>query len=728
MTQAHSVTSRRKAFNIDYERDLNPQQLQAVKTTEGPVLVIAGAGSGKTRTLVYRVAWLIENGIPPESILLLTFTRKAAATMLQRASSLLKRSCDQVSGGTFHGFAHRMLRQYAPLVGYPTNFTIMDRADVLQVLRYISNEMGLTGTGRRFPPKKTMATIATRMANRGSSLEELLESDFSHLEDQGHDIAKVLSAYATYKKEHHLMDYDDLLLLWRKVLRENREVRQNMGRKFNYIMVDEYQDTNPAQAEIVRLMACGHDNVMVVGDDAQSIYAFRGASFKNILEFPNLFTNCSVIKLVRNYRSTQPNLDCTNAIIAHAREKFAKKLIAHRKGGSMPVVFRSKDEGEQAIFVADRIQDFLSKGTSPEKIAVLFRAGFHSYQLEAELNRRGLAFEKRGGIKLVEAAHIKDFLCLLRLTVNPYDPVSWTRVLIMIEGLGPKGINRILTATLGEPDPLNALRQYKTRSRWKNQVHGLASMLLSLRKETRLPKILESIKDWICPLVQNSYAGDYPRRLIELQQLCAMADNYDDAATMLADLALDPPENTDTSKKKEKKLVLSTIHSAKGLEWDVVFMISLVEGRFPASGALKNDVDIEEERRLFYVGSTRARDHIFYCFPSLVNVSGYGSIPADPSRFLNEIPAELMKPWNPDTSRKGHTFGGSSRYTDDSKIQETGTSLGSGNKFRPGQRVRHPIFGPGKVIQMINDKKIKICFDRMGYKTLHMDYAKISII
>ncbi len=723
MTPRTSVPANSGSSRIDFEQDLNPEQLRAVKTTEGPVLVIAGAGSGKTRTLVYRVAWLIENGIPPESILLLTFTRKAATTMLQRASELLRRTCDKVSGGTFHGFAHRMLRKYASLVDYPSNFTIMDRADVQQILKHLSSELDLTGAGKRFPPKNTLAAIATKMANQEKGLDELLETDFPHLLEQKYGIAKVMSAYDAYKKEHYLMDYDDLLLLWRRILQDNPEIRQTMGRRFHYIMVDEYQDTNSAQAEIVRLMACGHDNVMVVGDDAQSIYAFRGANFKNILEFPKVFRNCSIIKLIRNYRTTQPNLDCTNAIIAHAREKFAKKLVAHRPGGFMPVFFRANDEGDQAAFVADRIRDFLSRGIPPGKIAVLFRAGFHSYQLEAELNRRGLAFEKRGGLKLLEAAHIKDFLCLIRLTVNPYDPVSWNRVLILIERLGPKGINKILTSILNEDDPLVALQSYKTRSVWINHVRELASLLLSMREETIFGNILERLQKWIKPLVESNYPGDYPRRLIEIQQLCAMANRYDDATTMLADLALDPPEHTDENKGGRNRLVLSTVHSAKGLEWDVVFIISLAEGRFPTVNATKNDDDLEEERRLFYVASTRARDHLFYCYPSFINVSGSGSIPADPSRFLNEIPSELLETWERPIQKKGPRI----QPLADSSVHDTGVSDDS-SSLRPGQRVRHPIFGPGKVIQMINAEKVKVCFDRVGYKTLHLDYAKLSII
>ncbi len=700
---------------VNFERDLNPEQLEAVQTIEGPVLVVAGAGSGKTRTLVYRVAWLIEQGIPPESILLLTFTRKAAATMLQRASLLLGRNCNQVAGGTFHGFAHGMLRHYASKIGYPSNFTILDRADVQQLFRYLSKELDLTGTGKRFPAKNTLAVIASKMANQEKGLEELLEAEFPHLQEHHHGIAQIMSAYDRYKREHFLMDYDDLLLLWRQVLLENQDIRQTIGMKYNYIMVDEYQDTNAAQAAIVRLMAFGHDNVMVVGDDAQSIYAFRGANFKNILEFPRLFSNCKIIKLVRNYRTTQPNLDCTNAIIAHAREKFTKRLVAQRPGGSRPVLYPAKDEGDQAVFVANRIEEYLNQGTPPEEIAVLFRAGFHSYQLEAELNRRAIPFEKRGGLRLLEAAHIKDFLALLRLIVNPYDHLSWTRVLILIERLGPKGIDKILGTILTAEDPLKALVEYRTRSVWKNQVRDLASLLISVQAESDLPVILKRLETWMEPLVRNNYPGDYPRRLIEIQQLRAMSQRYDNATTMLADLALDPPDPPGAP-ESGKKLVLSTVHSAKGLEWKVVFVISLAEGRFPSLNTSKYGDDIEEERRLFYVASTRARDHLFFCYPAFIMVSGSGTMPSEPSRFLTEIPKDLMQLWKkPETCN--HAL-----PAEHQGFQKPGAP------FQPGQRVRHPIFGPGRVVQMVGEEKVKVCFERVGDKTLHLGYAKLSII
>ena len=704
---------------VDFERDLNPEQLEAVCTTEGPVLVVAGAGSGKTRTLAYRVAWLIGQGVPPESILLLTFTRKAARTMLQRAAALLGRDCNQVTGGTFHGFAHGMLRHYASRIGYPANFTILDRTDVQQLFRHLVQELGLAGTGRRFPSKNTLAVIASKIANKEKETSALLRDEFPHLVEYEGGILEVMEAYEAYKRDHYLMDYDDLLLLWRRVLVENPDIQEAMGNRFGYIMVDEYQDTNSSQAAMVRLVAHGHDNVMVVGDDAQSIYAFRGANFKNIMEFPRLYPGCKIIKLVRNYRTTQPNLDCTNAIIAHAKERFTKRLVAQRPGGSPPILYPAKDEADQAVFVADRIEGFLKDGIPPEEVAVLFRAGFHSYQLETELNRRGISFEKRGGLKLLEAAHVKDFLAMLRLLVNPRDRLSWTRVLLPIERLGPKGINRILSEILQAEDPLTALLAYKTRAAWRKRVHELASFLASLRSTTGLEEVLVEIESWLEPILRNTYPGDYPRRITELQQLRDLAGNYEDAASMLADLALDPPQSdTPDDSSRAGNVVLSTIHSAKGLEWKVVFIISLAEGRFPVLNAARRDDELEEERRLFYVASTRAKDHIFFCYPAFVRVSGMGSLPAEPSRFLEEIPRKLLRLW------KGPCIAAPAARA--AGLPSPGG--GSRSAFRPGQKVRHPVFGPGVVIHMVGEEKVRVFFDRTGEKTLHLGYAKLSAV
>jgi DNA helicase-2/ATP-dependent DNA helicase PcrA len=733
-----------KGVSVDFERELNPEQLSAVKIMNGPVLVIAGAGSGKTRTLVYRVARLIQTGVEPNRILLLTFTRKAAATMLTRASRIVGSQCQQVTGGTFHGFAHRMLRRYGHLIGYPSDFTILDRTDMLDLLHLLARQLELAGPGKRFPQKFTLASIVSKTENCGGSVSKVIEQGYPHLLGELPGLEKLIPAYRKYKKVHTLMDYDDLLLRWRDVLKEHIQVRESMGSWFQYIMVDEYQDTNATQAEIVHLMACGHDNVMVVGDDAQSIYSFRGANFKNIMNFPQMFPQTQIIKLERNYRSTQPNLDCTNAIIANAKEKFTKRLVAQRKGGNPPYLYMAKGEVDQAKFVADRIQDLLEDGFKPSDIAVLFRAGFHSFHLETELNSRGITFVKHGGLRLLEAAHIKDILSLLRVLINPLDRLSWSRILLLIERLGPKSVEKIFSQMIKSADPLECLSTYKTRAAWGETVRRLGSLLKRLYDvPADLPDLLLQLETWYRPHLERVYHGDYPKRLQELAHLRGLAAQYDDAVSMLADLALDPPDQEDVDGERGR-LVLSTMHSAKGLEWKAVLVMSLAEGRFPSPAVSFRSNELEEERRLFYVAATRAKDFLCFCYPAFISVSGTGLLPARPSRFLEEIPANLLQLWKKEGSdadekiyqKNGQYMPGVTRPSSkpSEHVQQINSESSPGPNqtdfgiFSPGKRVRHPIFGPGQVIKDIGPKKIQVLFDVAGEKTLHLDYVKLSVI
>ncbi len=728
---------------VDFKKELNPEQLTAVEIMDGPVLVIAGAGSGKTRTLVYRVARLIQQGVEPDKILLLTFTRKAAATMLARASQIVGYQCQQVAGGTFHGFAHKMLRRYGHLIGYPSNFTILDRADMLDLLHLLARQLELTGPGRQFPRKSTLASIVSKTENCGGSVLKVIEQGYPHLIGELPGLEKLIPVYRRYKKVHALMDYDDLLLNWRDVLKENAEVRESMGSWFRYIMVDEYQDTNAAQAEIVHLMACGHHNVMVVGDDAQSIYSFRGANFKNIMDFPDMFSGTRIIKLEKNYRSTQPNLDCTNAIIANAREKFTKQLTAQRKGGNPPYLYTAKEEVDQARFVADRVQELLKDGFKPSDIAILFRAGFHSFHLETELSRRGIIFVKRGGLRLIESAHIKDLLALLRILINPLDRLSWSRILLLIERLGLKSAEKIFAQLIKSEDPVECLSTYNTKAAWGETVRGLGSILKRLHSmPVDLGDLLLQLEKWYRPHLKRIHHEDYPKRLQELAHLRGIAARYDDAVSMLADLALDPPEQEDIEKERDK-LVLSTMHSAKGLEWKAVLILSLAEGRFPSPAASFGNKEIEEERRLFYVAATRAKDFLCFCYPAFVSVSGTGLLPARPSRFLEEIPAELLQLWKNriDAGEKidqknwrnisvdNRTLSGHPENIQ--QINSDGilrSDKGSPGVFALGKRVRHPIFGPGRIIKDNGSRKIQVLFDVAGEKTLHLDYAKLSVI
>ena len=726
----HNITDK------EFRERLNPEQYRAVTHLTGPVLVIAGAGSGKTRTLVYRVARLIMEGIVPESILLLTFTRKAAASMLRRAAAITGPECSQVEGGTFHSFAHRMLRSYAHLAGYSRNFTIMDAVDTRDLLLLLAKEMELAGPGKRFPRKATISAIISKTENSSHTINEIIERYYPHLSKYREGLSMVHEAYQNYKRAHGLMDYDDLLLRWRDILLENDNVREIMGQRFQFIMVDEYQDTNPAQAEIVRLMATGHDNVMVVGDDSQSIYSFRGATINNILDFPSLFQGTTIIKLEKNYRSTQPNLDCTNAIIANAKQKFTKHLSAQRTGGTPPTVYQAKDENDQAAFVAANIDNLIRNGTDPHDIAVLFRAGFHSFSLETELNARGIIFEKRGGLRLVDAAHIKDMLSVLRIAMNPLDRLSVNRALLLLEHIGPKTAEKIFAELVKSPVPHELLSQFKSRARWADKVRELGEVILeikSLLQNDKVNQILEIAERWYRPYLQVHYADDYPRRQQDIGQLKSVAAKYASIEEMMADFALDPPEPRHGEKTQKRRIVLSTIHSAKGLEWKAVYIISMAEGRFPSPAALNSADDIEEERRLFYVAATRAKDLLFFCYPTFINMSGAGLIPAQPCRFLQEIPSILMKSWHTETKQREAALESrqeQNNYHNSAQLSDSssGSNSKGEHKFRPGTKVRHSTFGRGTVVQIVSKDKIKVLFDVGGTKTLHLKYAPLSVV
>ena len=408
-------------------QDLNRSQHEAVTHLDGPLLVVAGAGSGKTRTLVYRVAHLLGLGILPENLLLLTFTRRASQEMLLRASHLLDESCQDVAGGTFHAMANMLLRRYGYHIGYAPNFTIIDRSDAEGIINILKSSLSLAGAGKRFPTKRVIINMISKAVNRSTDLETLLYDEYEHLEEFLSSILLLQDHYEKFKFAHGLMDYDDLLINLKKVLKDNDQVRQEVSRRFQYIMVDEYQDTNAIQAEIVRLMASTHNNVMAVGDDSQSIYSFRGADFRNIMDFPSIFPNTRIIKLEENYRSTQPILSMTNAIIEKADEKYTKTLFTKVEGGNKPELYSAADAGEEARYITGRIEELQKDGLSLKEMAVLFRSGFHSYKLEIELASKGISFEKRGGLKLTESAHIKDFLSYFRILVNDQDNLSWNR-------------------------------------------------------------------------------------------------------------------------------------------------------------------------------------------------------------------------------------------------------------------------------------------------------------
>ncbi len=698
-------------YRIDYANELNPAQLEAVRNLFGPVLVIAGAGSGKTRTLVYRVARLVEEGVPPERILLLTFTRKAAREMLRRAAILLDEKCENVSGGTFHSLAHLMLRQYGYLIGYSRNFTILDRGDAEDAINLLRTALGLADRKRRFPRKETIASIFSMAVNKRISLEEVVTEEYPHFLDDLEDLARLFEHYVRYKQEHQLMDYDDLLVNWYRVLKGFPEVRREIGRRFEFIMVDEYQDTNALQAEIVRFMAEEHGNVMVVGDDSQSIYAFRGANFKNIIKFPKLFPGTKIIKLEENYRSRQPILDLANTVIEYAKEKYTKCLFTRLEGGNIPVLYKARDEADQSRFIADRILELREEGVPLSEIAVLFRSAYHSFDLELELAKRNIPFVKQGGMKLIETAHIKDVVAHLRLLVNPYDMLAWNRVLLLIEGIGPKTSKRLMEYLKVEDDPFEALSRYPAKPSFAKGLNKLAELFGKLRQKLSPEEKLALLYEYYEPIFERVYYDDHPKRAKDLDQLLAIAHKYETVEDFLADLALEPPEasvaEVEALENEDEKLVLSTVHSAKGLEWHSVFVISLAEGRFPSSYALGKDESIEEERRLFYVAVTRAKENLFLTYPATYYSPGEGRIFSKPSRFLEEV-KDKLKPW----------------YEEETSFIEEEEEVSS--SFKPGEIVWHPIFGEGKVKRMADIDKVVVQFTSAGERTLHLKFARLE--
>jgi len=706
---------------------LNEAQREAVSHGSGPLLVIAGAGSGKTRTLVYRVAHLIEQRIAPESILLLTFTRRAAQEMLWRAAQISDQTCRQVMGGTFHATANLLLRRHGHHLGFAPGFTIIDRGDAEGIINLIKSSLGLAGAGKRFPSKRMIVNILSGAVNKSRPVEDLVYEQHLHLVEFIDDLLKIRDHYARFKTDHGLMDYDDLLVNWHRLLSESPEARQEVTSRFSHILVDEYQDTNQLQARIVRLLAHAHDNVMAVGDDAQSIYSFRGADFYNIMRFPEQFPGTRVIKLEENYRSTQPILALTNSIIASAEEKFTKTLFTSTQGGARPLLYAARNEAAEARFVVDTMQALEKEGVPLSQIAVLFRSGYHSYKLEMELTSRYIGFEKRGGLKLTESAHIKDVLSFFRVLINPWDNLSWNRILLLLDKVGPKTVQKILAAIRDAPEPLSAMATVSPGRTWAEGYGRLLELMRDLRRDDLAPAAqFDLVMAFYEPIFEKIYYDDYPRRKKELEQLQALVAGYGDLQSLVDDTALDPPEsgqNLTNIDDENGLLVLSTIHSAKGLEWYAVFV--LVEGRFPHQNAVPGG-QWEEERRLLYVASTRARKNLYLTYPQELVNPDRSVMRTVMSPFLREISPGLYERLQPEPSA---AFPGSS-FAAPARPSAT-------PPFPPGRKVsalavgmivKHPFFGRGQVKTLPGPRRVEVAFDRHGDKILHLDYARLEII
>jgi DNA helicase-2/ATP-dependent DNA helicase PcrA len=623
--------------------DLNEAQHAAVHHADGPLLVIAGAGSGKTRTLTHRVARLVAEGVHPAAILLLTFTRKASQEMLQRAARLLDRRCERVSGGTFHSFANLKLRQYAAHVGLPADFAILDRTDAEALIGLIRKESDRAPRQRPLPRKNTLADIFSRAANKVRTAEDVILSDYVHLSEQAEAIVALFENYSRRKREHHFLDYDDLLVWFQRLLQDAPEVRRRISASYRFIMVDEYQDTNRIQADILYHLTDTNHNIMVVGDDSQSIYAFRGADFRNIIDFPKLFPEARVIGLEENYRSTQPILNLTNIVIERAREKYSKHLFTRKTGGALPELIETEDENTQSVYVVEQIQDLTARGVRLEQIAVLFRAGFHSFDLEIELSRHGIPFIKVGGFKFTESAHIKDVLAHLRVIANPYDRISWYRILQLIEKVGPRGAQRIYESIVAAGAGVNGLLALKQRNAGVERLKELYRSIHA--KETAPAEMGSAVVQYYLPILKQVF-DDHPKRAKDLEQLLGILERYRRLEHFLTDMALEPPnisaEEMLFANEVQDRLVLSTIHSAKGLEWQCVFVIWALDGRFPSLHAMTSEEDMEEELRLMYVAATRARETLCFTYPRQAYDRSQGILLNRPSRFIDMIPDDIL--------------------------------------------------------------------------------------
>ncbi|MEA3238819.1 MAG: ATP-dependent helicase [Candidatus Bipolaricaulota bacterium] len=612
----------KKADELSWLDELNPQQHAAVTHGDGPLLVVAGAGTGKTKTLAYRVTYLISRGVNPGKILLLTFTRRAAQEMLQRASRITERGTPvtgRVWGGTFHATANRLLRIYASAAGISKDFTILDQGDAEDLIGMIRHEMGLHSQEMRFPRKRTCLSIYSRTVNGSLPLHEVLEKHFPWCDMWEKELRSIFSQYVTRKQERNVLDYDDLLLYWAEILSSER-LASELSSRFDHILVDEYQDTNPIQARILRGMRHGNDNIMVVGDDAQSIYAFRGATVRNILDFPTQFDGAKILKLEQNYRSVSPILETTNLVIAAAKQRHTKNLWSQREGGERPKLVTCKDETQQDEYVIDRVLSHYEQGIPLRKQAVLFRAGHLSDSLEIELTRRNIPYHKYGGLRFLEASHVKDLVSFLRIVENPRDEMAWFRALQLIDGIGPGTAARAVKHVAKEGNDPRAIRTFRVRPTARETLAALADVIDDIMQtDSNNPAMqIERIREFYDPLVNKLYENPAARTrdLISLEQIAA---GYKSRRDFLADLQLDPPTSTSdlagTPHRDEDWLVLSTIHSAKGCEWDVVYLIHAADGFLPSDMATGSQDEIEEELRLTYVALTRARDFLYITWP-----------------------------------------------------------------------------------------------------------------
>ncbi len=650
-------------LQIDYARELNAQQHAAVTATPGPALVIAGAGSGKTRTLTYRVAFLLEQGVPADRILLLTFTNKSAREMMRRVVEILGHDLASLWGGTFHSIGNRILRQHADRLGFRRDFTILDRDDAKDLLQAALDDSGIDVTATRLPKPDVIGDVFSMAANTGHTIARTLQENHPQFEDLALIMEDLRTRFIARKRAANVMDFDDLLGLWLRLLKEHEDIRDIYQRRFQFILVDEYQDTNELQGELIDLLAARHRNVMVVGDDAQSIYSWRGANFQNILEFPKRYAGARVYKIETNYRSTPEILDVANAAIATNTLQFTKELVSACKSGPKPVLAVCGDASEQAAFIAQRALQLRDEGINLNDMAVLYRSHFHAMELQFELTRRNIPFSITSGLRFFEQAHIKDVAAFLKFAANPADEISFKRMVRLLPGVGGKGADKLWNLFRthhsqlpeGAPNPLASALQScnpsvakKTTVAWAQ----FSSTIAQLEGPTVRGKAAEMIRITLEGLyedyLQETFANA-SQRLEEIIQLTHFSQQFtalDEFLTQLALLSNVEAEEQNATRDDEQ-IKLSSIHQAKGLEYTVVFVIMLCDGLFPSHRSIDRPASLEEERRLFYVAVTRAKKELYLTYPLIRMTRGMtNDAMQQPSRFLEEIPASLLDEWS----------------------------------------------------------------------------------
>jgi DNA helicase-2/ATP-dependent DNA helicase PcrA len=618
-------------------QSLNAQQRAAATFGMTPLLIIAGAGTGKTNTLAHRVAHLISTGVDPGRILLLTFSRRASAEMLKRVESILAAQAgpaakktevlSRVWGGTFHAVANRLLRVHAQGLGLGEAFTVIDRSDAEDLMNVVRSDLGFDKGEARFPRKGTCMAIYSRCINARQPVEDALKLHFPWCMAYPDQLKQLFKAYTNRKQEQNTLDYDDLLLYWFHLMQDENlaaEVRQ----KFDCVLVDEYQDTNYLQASVLKNLCPDGKGMTVVGDDAQSIYSFRAATVHNILDFPNTFPGATVLKLEENYRSVQPILEATNAVIGLCAKRYNKDLFSTRTGGERPRLVHLTDEEQQSDYVIKQVLQHLEAGVPLRRQAVLFRTAYHSDALEVELSRRNIPFVKYGGLKFLEAAHVKDALSVLRLAENPRDMTSAFRVLMLMDGVGPAFARKAMAHLQENQFDVKSWVDLKVPASASEQWGKFTKLMIDLRPNSKpLPEQVGDVNRWYVPILEKLYDQAAIRKR-DLDQMEQISGNFRTRSLMLTDLTLDPPNSTQDLAgpplREEDYLILSTIHSAKGCEWDCVYVLHAADGNIPSDMATGSEEEIEEERRLFYVALTRAKDFLSVCFPLRYYQKGRG--------------------------------------------------------------------------------------------------------